>query len=125
MRHSAIVPWRHCPISESSSRRSAAQIGQLPLHIRKMLAGYGIHGLAGLLFLVGEIEQRPNLLDGKAEVAGAPGEGEAAHMRGRIVAVIARPCGAAAAAGRCARNSGWFPPWCPPRAPVPRCSSHP
>jgi len=45
-----------------------------------MFAGDGVHGFAGLLFLVGKIEQRPNLLDGKAKVGGAPGEGKAAHM---------------------------------------------
>ena len=48
------------------------QIGQLTLHLCKMLAGNHVHGLARLLFLVGHIEQRPDLLNqnrGRARAA--------------------------------------------------------
>jgi hypothetical protein len=37
-------------------------------------AGDDIHGLAGLLLLIGQIEQRADLLDGKTKIAGAPCE---------------------------------------------------
>jgi hypothetical protein len=53
---------------------------QLPLHVRKMLASDHVHGFTGLFFLVGEVEQRPDLLDRKTEIAGATGEGKAADM---------------------------------------------
>jgi hypothetical protein len=33
-----------------------------------------LHGCAGLLFVVGKIEQRPNLFNGKAEIARASRE---------------------------------------------------
>ena len=58
------------------------KIGQLSLHVGKMCAGYGVHRFAGLLFVVGKIEQRPNLLNGKTEVTRPPCEGEAADMAG-------------------------------------------
>jgi hypothetical protein len=61
------------------------QVGQLPLHVRKVFAGDCVNRFAGLLFVVGQIEQRPDFLDGKSEVAGAAGEGEAADMRDRVV----------------------------------------
>ena len=81
MRHSATVPWLHCAINESSSRRSADKSASFRLHLRQMFAGEGVHGCARLLFLVGKLEQGPNLLDGKAEVAGAPGEDKTADVR--------------------------------------------
>ena len=31
------------------------EVGQLPLYVGKMLAGYGVHGFARPLFLVGKI----------------------------------------------------------------------
>ena len=58
------------------------QVGQLTLHLCKMLAGNHVHGLARLLFLVGHIEQRPNLLNRKTKVAGAAREGKAAEVCG-------------------------------------------
>jgi hypothetical protein len=58
------------------------KVGELPFHIRQMFAGNGVHGFAGLLCLVGKIEQRPNLLYGKSEVARAPGKGKAADVPG-------------------------------------------
>jgi hypothetical protein len=61
------------------------QVSQLPLHVRKVFAGDCVNRFAGLLFVVGQIEQRPDFLDGKSEVAGAAGEGEAADMRDRVV----------------------------------------
>jgi hypothetical protein len=57
------------------------QIGQRPVALEGR-QGCGVHGFAGLLFLVGKIEQCPNLLDGKTKVAGAPREGKAADMHG-------------------------------------------
>jgi hypothetical protein len=47
-----------------------------------MFSRYGVHGFAELLFLVGEVEQRPNLLDGKAEITRAPCERKAADIPG-------------------------------------------
>ena len=45
-----------------------------------MFVGYGVHGFAGLLFVVGEVEQRPNLLNGKAENTRAPNKGKTPNM---------------------------------------------
>jgi hypothetical protein len=58
------------------------QVGQLPLYVGKMLTGYGVHGFARPLFLVGKIEQCPNLLNGKSEIARAPDESKAADVHG-------------------------------------------
>jgi len=47
------------------------KVGQLPLYVRQMFAGDGVHSSARSLLMVGQIEQRPDLLNGKAELAGA------------------------------------------------------
>ena len=65
------------------------QIGKLAFDLAQMRAGNRIHGLAGLLPVVGKGEQRADLLDRKAELARPPREGQAAHMFRRIIAVIA------------------------------------
>jgi hypothetical protein len=69
------------------------EVGQLPLHVGKMRASDGVHRATGLLFPVGEIEQHAYLLDGKAKITGAARKGEAACVRGGVVAVIARRAG--------------------------------
>ena len=66
-----------------------AEMGQLPLHLGQMFPRDSVHGFAGLVFLVRQIEQRPDLLDGKAKVAGAARKREAADMRGGIIPVPA------------------------------------
>jgi len=65
------------------------QVGQLPLYVDEMLAGYGVHGFTRPLFLVGKIEQCPNLLNGKSEVARATDEGKAADVHGGMAVVCA------------------------------------
>jgi hypothetical protein len=56
--------------------------GQFSFNVGEMLAGESVHGFTGLLLLVGQAEQRPNLFDGKAQIPRAPGKGKAADMRG-------------------------------------------
>jgi hypothetical protein len=58
------------------------KVGQLPLHLYQMFVGYGVHGFAGLLFVVSQIEQRSNLLNGKAKITRAPCKDKTADMLG-------------------------------------------
>jgi hypothetical protein len=58
------------------------KVGQLALHVCKVLAGYRVHRFSRFTFVVGKGEQCSNLLDGKAEVARAAREGKAADMLG-------------------------------------------
>lgn len=54
-----------------------------------MLARDRIHDCTVAITLVGEVEQRPDLLDGEAQVARAPDEAEAGDMRAVVGPVIA------------------------------------
>jgi protein SCO1/2 len=58
------------------------QIGQLALHLGQVLAGDSVHGFARPLFMIGKVEQRANLSDGKAQVAGAARKSQAAYVVG-------------------------------------------
>jgi hypothetical protein len=58
------------------------KVGQLPLHLDQMFVGYGVHGFARLLFVIGQIEQRSNLLNGKAQIARPSCEDKTADMSG-------------------------------------------
>jgi hypothetical protein len=52
-----------------------SKVRQFPFHVRQMLTGDLVHGLAGLFFLIGKIQQCSNLVDGKTEVAGPSRKG--------------------------------------------------
>jgi hypothetical protein len=69
------------------------EIDQLALYLRQVCARDEIDRLAGPILLVGEIKQRPDLLNRKTEIARAPRERKAAGMCSGIVAVIARRAG--------------------------------
>ncbi len=72
MRHSAIVPCRHCPISDSSSRRKAFRSASLRFTSARCARGDHVDRRARLVPLIGQVEQDPDLLDGKAQLPGAP-----------------------------------------------------
>ena len=111
----AVAHFRSSIPVPSATRTGQPASASRPQGVR----GRSVNRVAGLLFLVGKIEQRPDFLDGKAEVAGAAGEGEAADMRGRVVPVVSPACEEARAGGRCARSSGWFRSSFLLRGPVP------
>ena len=89
IRHSAIVPCRHCPMRDSSSRRSAARSVSLRFTPERCSRAITSTASQDRSFLIREIEQRPDLLDGETEIARPPREGEATGVRSRVVAVIA------------------------------------
>jgi hypothetical protein len=57
--------WRHCPMSEFQLSPQRFQVGQLTLHVRQTLSRDSGYGFTRLLFLIGKVEQRWDLLDGK------------------------------------------------------------
>ena len=77
--HGSMAALPDKEIQFSAQRR---QIGQLALHLGKMLTGDCVNSLARPLLLVCAVKQRPNLLNRESEVASAPDEDEAAEMGG-------------------------------------------
>jgi len=61
-------------VSEDSFHRS--EIRDLGLHIFQVCTGHGPDLSTGALALIGEFEELPDLVDGEAERAGPPDEGE-------------------------------------------------
>ena len=70
--------------------RHRLQVGDLPVHLAQVLAGDGVHRVAGTLAVLGQIEQGTDLLQREAEVPGAPDEAQAAEVRLAVAPVVPR-----------------------------------
>jgi len=65
-----------------------AQVGKLPFHLGEMFPRDGVHGLAGPVTLLGEIEQGVDLSDREAKTPRPPNEAQARQMPGSIDPVV-------------------------------------